>query len=81
MRKPSAETQLRRTRRELNELKQIRDALILELDARSRIGQQMSNVCYNLGHENSTEGQKLGAHVQILLRGLRENWDAIRRQL
>ena len=77
--KPSPETQLRTLKREFKALLKITHELRAEVTDRRRIGAQMANICSNLGQEASTEGQKLGAHVQCLMRDMRENWDHIRR--
>jgi GH24 family phage-related lysozyme (muramidase) len=79
-RKRSAETQLREVKRDLKLVRSSIAQLRQELEQRRRFGAQMANFCFNLGQENSTEGQKLGTHVQALLRDMCVNWDAIKEQ-
>ena len=79
MRKPSLETQLRTTKRELKYARESISPIIMELQERRRIGEQMSNICFNLGQENSTEGSKLASTTQQCMRDMRQNWDAIKR--
>lgn len=79
MKLASAETKLRTVKRELKEKSSRNIELRNELEARRRIGAQMANFCFSLGQENSTEGKKLGTHVQSFMRGMHQNWDAIKR--
>ena len=79
MKKPSVETQLRTAKRELKYARESISPIIKELQERRRIGDQMSNICFNLGSVNNTEGSKLASTTQQCMRDMRQNWDAIKR--
>jgi len=73
MKKPSVETQLRTVKRELKYARESISPIITELQERRRIGDQMSNICFNLGSENSAEGSQLATTTQQRMRDMRQN--------
>ena len=73
MKKPSVETQLRTVKRELKYARESISPIITELQERRRIGDQMSNICFKLGSENSAEGSQLATTTQQRMRDMRQN--------
>ena len=85
---PSIETQLRTAKRQIKDLERyLRDAkseaypLRREIERLRSIGGIMSNICFNLGQDGNSEGQRLEPHTRETMRGLRKAWDDIGRAI
>jgi hypothetical protein len=74
MRKPSAETQLRKLKREVKLLDTRIGALLNELDERRRIGAMLSNICYN-----SQECGRVPEGFRRHMKDVRIAWDGIKK--
>lgn len=79
MRKQSDATKLRHLKREMKTLREKMTVMSVELLKRRLVGEQMANVCFNLGQANGAI-RKLGPYCERAadtMWALRKEWDDI----